>query len=236
MKKAGTSAISSPEEATRAKLLEVAGSVFAEHGYQAATVREICARAGANVAAVNYYFRDKMGLYEEVLRRSICAGEHADMRRALDAFKTPEEALRGLVTAMLHKMSRGDRGASSNFRIMAHEMAQPTPALANVVEDVLRPNYNKAREIIGKILDLDPDHDTTRLCAHSLIGQVVHYAHARPVILLLWPELRLTPERVDQIATHIADFTLRSLHALAREKKKTPQGGKNARASNRRTR
>lgn len=229
--------MSSPEEATRAKLLEVAGSVFAEHGYQAATVREICARAGANVAAVNYHFRDKMGLYEEVLRRSMCAAEHAEMRQALSAFKTPEEALRGLIAAMLHKMSRP---GASNFRIMAHEMAQPSPALASVVEDVLRPNYNKAREIIGKILHLDPDHDTTRLCAHSLIGQVVHYAHARPVILLLWTDLKLTPERVDQIAGHIADFTLRSLHSLAAQnkaaqnKRKPARGGKHARPANRR--
>ena len=44
----------SPEqEITRSRLLEAAGEVFAEHGFQATTVRDICARAGANVAAVN---------------------------------------------------------------------------------------------------------------------------------------------------------------------------------------
>ena len=53
---------------TRDKLIEAAGSVFAERGYRAATIREICRRAGANVAAVNYTFGDKMGLYTEVLR------------------------------------------------------------------------------------------------------------------------------------------------------------------------
>jgi AcrR family transcriptional regulator len=49
---------------TREKLLEAAGQIFAEHGFQAATVREICSRAGANVAAINYYFGDKVELYE----------------------------------------------------------------------------------------------------------------------------------------------------------------------------
>ena len=58
---------------TQAKLLEAAGQVFAEVGFQAATVREICARAGANVAAVNYHFGDKMGLYIEALRQSMGA-------------------------------------------------------------------------------------------------------------------------------------------------------------------
>src|SRR5579859_5566475 len=55
---------------TRRQLLEAAGGVFAEVGYQNATVREICRRAGANVAAVNYHFGDKENLYGEVIRYS----------------------------------------------------------------------------------------------------------------------------------------------------------------------
>jgi TetR/AcrR family transcriptional regulator, regulator of cefoperazone and chloramphenicol sensitivity len=53
---------------TEKRLLDAAGEVFAEFGYRAATVRQICEKAGANVAAVNYYFRDKEGLYLAVLR------------------------------------------------------------------------------------------------------------------------------------------------------------------------
>ncbi len=63
---------------TRDKLIEAAGHVFAERGYRAATIREICRRAGANVAAVNYTFGDKMGLYTEVLRHSVRAAKTAD--------------------------------------------------------------------------------------------------------------------------------------------------------------
>ena len=55
-------------EETRRQLLEAAGAVFAEVGFRDATVREICKRAGANVAAVNYHFGDKETLYLEVLR------------------------------------------------------------------------------------------------------------------------------------------------------------------------
>ena len=70
-------------ELTRDKLIEAAGHVFAERGYRAATIREICRRAGANVAAVNYTFGDKMGLYTEVLRHSVRAAPNGgDERRS----------------------------------------------------------------------------------------------------------------------------------------------------------
>src|SRR3954465_10694117 len=58
----------SSQTRTKQQLIEAAGQVFAEHGYRAATVREICLRAGANVASIHYHFGDKEKLYLEVLR------------------------------------------------------------------------------------------------------------------------------------------------------------------------
>jgi len=202
---------------TRAKLVEAAGVVFAERGFEAATVREICQRAGANVAAVNYYFRDKLGLYTEVLKESIRAGQGEAMQEALAGAKTPEEALRKLIKGMFRRMYGEGRPAWS-ARMMAHEMAHPTPALPQVIDEVMRPRYNQLRGLIGQILDLPPDHETTRLCAHSVIGQVVHYLHARPVIAILWPDLKISrPKDLQLVTNHIADFTLRNLRALARQ-------------------
>src|ERR1700682_3996592 len=74
---------------TREKLLEVAGKVFAERGYQAATIREICVRAGANVAAVNYHFGDKLGLYTEILQQSVRAAQIEAIQNALDKTARP---------------------------------------------------------------------------------------------------------------------------------------------------
>ena len=63
-----SSATDITHDKTRQRLLEAAGEIFAEQGFRQTTVRDICARAGANVAAVNYHFGDKEKLYSEVLR------------------------------------------------------------------------------------------------------------------------------------------------------------------------
>jgi TetR/AcrR family transcriptional regulator, regulator of cefoperazone and chloramphenicol sensitivity len=211
------------EDLTRTRLIEAAGEVFAEHGYQAATVREICTRAGANVAAVNYHFRDKMGLYVAVLENSLCASPPADVRALLERSATPEDALRQMIYRMLQRMyGKRERGAW-HVRIMAHELARPTAALDRVVAEVIQPSYTAMREIIGRILGLPPDDETTRLSALSVISQVVHYAHAQPVIVRVWPQFELTQERLDQIAAHITNFSLCSLRAMARQKKATTE-------------
>src|ERR1700685_1095104 len=96
-------------ELTRDKLIEAAGHVFAERGYRAATIREICRRAGANVASVNYTFGDKMGLYTEVLRHSVRTAKTAAMRAALDSRLSPEDTIRGVIRARLMSLCQEAR-------------------------------------------------------------------------------------------------------------------------------
>jgi TetR/AcrR family transcriptional regulator, regulator of cefoperazone and chloramphenicol sensitivity len=200
----------------RARLLDAATEVFAERGFHAATVREICLRAGANIASINYYFRDKLGLYTEVLRRAAGSVGHDAIRTIFERGMPPENALRAVIKAMITGLYGHDR-PTIPFRLMRHELLQPTPALSRVVEDVVRPNYAMLRATIGALLGLPPDHDTTRLCAHSVLGQILFYPQAAPMLALLWPKLQMTPERLDQIADHIADFSLAYLRTAKGE-------------------
>lgn len=192
---------------TRAKLIEIAGRVFAERGYRAATVREICLQAGANIAAVNYHFRDKLGLYTEVLRQSVCAAHMDRARAALDQNISPEEKLRAVIRVRVHSLRRADV-PDWHFRIVAHELAAPTPALPMVIDEALLPIHGRLLEIVGSLLELPPNDEKTRLCVYSIIGQMVLYALAQPVLARLWPGLKMTSQQLDRIADHIADFSL----------------------------
>jgi AcrR family transcriptional regulator len=55
-------------DARRAAILEAAIELFAEHGFEGASARAITSRAGANVAAIKYYFGDKIGLYHAAIQ------------------------------------------------------------------------------------------------------------------------------------------------------------------------
>lgn len=195
--------------------MQAAGEVFAEGGYDAATTRQICARAGTNVAAVNYHFGDKLGLYTEVLRSALLKPDMGPVEAALTA-KNPEEALRLFLVGRFRKMSEGDRPAWY-AKVMTHELAQPTPGLAVVVDTLIRPNALVLCGIVGRIIDRPPHHPQTRMCAHSIIAQVVHYVHARPVISRLWPEWKMTPEALDEIACHVTDFSLAALKGIRKQ-------------------
>ncbi len=212
---------------TRNSLVEAAGELFAEFGFYHTTVRQICDRAQANVAAVNYHFGDKAGLYMEVLRHSMRAAHLEKVRAAFAQNAKPEEILRAVVRARLQSL-RGQELGDWHFRIFAHELARPTPALKQVVDEAIRPVYQRMREVISKLLNLPRDHAQTRLCANSIIGQILFYAFARPVLNQLGPEMTMTQKQVDQLADHIADFSLAYLRRAHKEKGK--HGRKRARS------
>ena len=201
------------EDAARDRLLAAAGEVFAEEGYESATIRGICTRAGANVAAVNYHFRDKLGLYTAVVRQLM---EPPDAEGPVPSSVPPEEALRAFISAMVRRLCLDTDGRSHrSLRIMVHEMARPSAGLEVMVGQLVQPRYNVLRGIISGIINLPPDHDIVRLSAHSIIGQIVHYVHGRPVLVRVWPGMRFTPEQVDQIANHISEFSLAGLRNIA---------------------
>jgi TetR/AcrR family transcriptional regulator, regulator of cefoperazone and chloramphenicol sensitivity len=205
--------------ATREKLLEAAGQVFAERGYHHATIREICRLAGANVAAVNYTFGDKLGLYTEVLRQYLRAPQMAQLIGALDAATSPEEVARQLIRVRLQGLCSGKR-PDWGFRIVMHEFSQPTPAMTRVIDEAVRPIYKRSLSAVGQILGLPPDDETTRLCNNSIIGQVLFYAFSQPVLSRLQPDLKLTPQQVERIADHISEFSLAALAEMSRHKRK----------------
>lgn len=199
-----------PPDDTRSRLLAAAGTVFAEKGFEAATVREICQRADANIAAVNYYFQDKETLYLECVREAYCARDENEPMPAWSDETPAETKLRDYVRTFLRRLLARGR-PPWHFDLAMREMAHPTAACVEIVRDYIRPMAEVLREIVGELVPGRLDEGHRRLICFSIVGQCLFYHVHKPIIRELVGSAEYATYNVDLLADHIATFTLSAL-------------------------
>lgn len=199
------------------KLIDAAGQVFAERGLHAATIKEITDRAGVNMAAVNYHFRDKFELYAAVVRHALTLTAvipTSDELRGL-----PEDRLRRVIRGQIEDIFDPSRPAWRG-PLVAHEFAQPTGALDAVMEELIRPRSELIRGIVRDIVGPGVSEEQVISAAFSIGAQALFYLYHTELIRRLHPELleRISPE---EVANHIVEFSLPGLHAMRDKRKAT---------------
>ena len=196
------------DSGTRARLLEAAVEVFAGRGFREGTLREICQRAGANVAAVNYHFRSKERLYLQVLRDAFLRlkAEHP-----LEPSPTPPagiEEARARLREVVGRLAASILGTrpSTDALLLFREMIEPTVALDRLVAEFIRPRFEALE---GALSPFFAGRDERTLVLHTLsvLGQLVYYRCAGPVALRLLGERAFTPSLVEAIVDHVVGFT-----------------------------
>lgn len=212
--KAGPTSAEVSNEDTQHRLLMTAGEVFARRGFRDSTVREISTLAGANLAAVNYHFGDKKGLYHAVIA---CGQEAAGPMPADEAagISDPREALRVYCRAFLRRIL-DHRKPEWHSKLMAREMAEPTEALDEMVKMMIRPHWERLGAIVGAILGPAASPRLVRLATQSITSQMVFYAHARPVLDRLFPAEEWSPASIERRGEDVAAFSLAALDSLRR--------------------
>jgi AcrR family transcriptional regulator len=200
---------------TRDRLLRAAEQLFAERGFKAVTVREICQAARANVAAVNYHFGDKLGLYREVIQTAIDAMRQAtDAARAAGDGKPPDEQLRLYVGIFLRRLLAS--GHESINKLISREITDPTPALDELVEQGVRPRIEYLSSLISRMIGCDARDARVLRCVISVQAQSLMFARPNPVADRLGFTFSPTPAEIDEAARHIAEFSIAGIHAVAR--------------------
>ena len=201
---------------TRRRIIESAGEVFAERGFHSATVREITDKAGANIAAIHYHFRDKVELYAAALRLAHSAAAPISSQTG-----TPKQKLRGFIFSFLRHLLDPSR-PRWHGRLMAREMTEPTAALDQVVSESIRPRCESLRLIIEELCARKLTRDEIALATCSIVGQCLFYLHARPVVERLFPDLRCGPGEIDRLAQHITEFSLPGVRRLGQPRLTAP--------------
>lgn len=197
---------------TRQRLLDAACSVFALKGYRQATVSEICRRARANIAAVNYHFGGKAALYRESWRYA-----HQRMLEkfppdgGVPAHAPPTQRLRGRIRAILQCSLAPQNPA---VRIMAQEMETPTGLLHEVFRDAIGPLRQAIRQLMRELLGGGCDELTVKLCEMSVITPCLHVMRARRRREDHHELLR--PQALDDMVDHFTVFALAGIEEIRR--------------------
>lgn len=195
----------------RERILLAAGKEFAAHGYEAATVREICLAAGVNVAAVNYYFGDKRRLYIESVKHA-----HEERVRQVPLPEWPAgrpaaDRLRDFVANMVERML-GFGQPQWQVQLMLREILQPTDACRELVEDYIRPHFALLVSILDELCVGRLSEPELRRVAMSIIGQCFVYRAAGDVIGMLIPDDELRSlHGPRELADHVTRFALAAL-------------------------
>lgn len=203
----------SVEVDTRRRLIQAAGEVFGDLGFRAATVRQITERAGVNVAAINYHFRDKTELYAACLYEAKCTAIEAAGEWECDSDE-PEERLRHFIDRMLRRLLNPSRPRWHHL-LMSREILEPTGALDQLVEQGIRPDCRELESIVQQLTGGDLPRERVMMLAFSVVAQCVFYLQNRPIIERLYPKFRTKPPTVDQLIEHIYAFSVTAIREFA---------------------
>lgn len=208
------------EQSTKERLLEVACEVFAEKGYRDATVADICSRAGANVAAVNYYFHDKASLYAEAwglaFQRSL---EAYPPDGGVPADAPPERRLRGRVGSLLRRMADPQGYA---FEIINKEMVNPTGLLSEAIGEKIEPMRKNLQALVRELLGPEATDRQVQLCQRSILSQCMDPMVSRRRRQSISQVVRMKEDQtqeadVEALADHITRFSLAGIAEIRRK-------------------
>jgi AcrR family transcriptional regulator len=204
---------------TRARLIEAARSLFAEHGYDDVTVRDICREANASLALVNYHFGDKQGLYEEVIDEAI---------RLIQTFNqetmgAPEgssaaDKLEYFIRVFLGRVIQRRGHEAWVHNLIQHEMARPTAVAPRIGRLAIRPRIQYLATVIAELMGSGPTDPRVLECVGSVHGLCLIYARMGELPEPLRAAIIEVPWAgamdVDAAVAHVLTFSLAGIAAI----------------------
>lgn len=199
------------EPDVRRRLLDAASEEFAAKGYEGATVRDIVARAHANLNSINYYFGSKQELYVEVMRHQVALSDaaHPQLAREPRPGEDPVEVLRAAVRRIVTFLLDPN---SLLPRLYALELVNPSPAFeaasgGGVEQSALT---GAVRALLGS----KADAKLVARCVRTIYSQCAYYMFVRKVLPIVDPGFVADARTIDELTHHITEFSLGGLERL----------------------
>jgi Transcriptional regulator len=223
-KAAGDEPAKAKPDKTIARLLRVASEEFAENGWSNTTASAVCAKAGANAAAVNYYFGDKEGLYRAVWDRAV--------ELAIDSSRSPEMSSNSdrewlykyLRLCVLSVFAAGEGGLLP--KLIANEITDPSPISNEVLSEHLAPRIKDLETHLRSMLGQEVSDFQIGCCILAIHSQFSALTINRSARRNLFKNDAPTSAEADHFTREICAFIIggiRAIHATPenRRSKKT---------------
>jgi AcrR family transcriptional regulator len=177
---------------TRARLLDVAEELFAEHGLERVSVRDITEAAGANLGAINYHFGTREGLIEAVFERRISPVNKARLA-ALDALEAEARDHAPPVEAVLDALIRpaataclnDPKGGAAFGKLFGRCLAEPGPEVEALLSRQFAPLAERFQRALSRAL---PDLSRTDIFwrLRFTFGALHHFLLTRDKFVPKW--------------------------------------------------
>jgi len=194
---------------TERKILAAAVEVFAEKGFDGARTDEIAVNAGVNKAMIYYYFKSKENLYT-VIVETVFGEVYLILSRHLSHVdvKTPEEGIRSFIDSYVdfiytHRIF---------FKVMLWDLARGGAIVSRVAGKMMRDKIGEATGVFeqaardGYLRPFNPKHLFV-----SMIGMILFFFFAEPVIRVIWGEEPITPEHIDERKKEISNLIINGI-------------------------
>jgi len=200
---------------TKDRLLKAARAVFAERGVKEARVRDICAKAGANVAAVNYYFGGKEKLFMAVLADYMQAAQlRFPLDMDLEPGATAKDRLKAYIRSLLYKfLGDGDPLYEKLGMLLTTEFINPSDQFDEIMERFIMPQHGVLLGIVSELMPGSGER-SAHLCAAGVVGYCLLFDHMRQVIRRMCPEMALENLGVELLANFIFEYSLAGIERM----------------------
>lgn len=155
-------------EATRQRILEAAGALFAERGFARTESKLVADRAQVDLASINYHFGSREGLLRATLieaHQRIISFE--DITRIADSAQSAEAKLDAFIAIYFERLGQGGQWPGA---LLARHLLVASPELAGALPDVIGPKRAVLMAILSEITAIPADAPELAACLLAVVA------------------------------------------------------------------
>lgn len=201
-------------EATRTRILEAAGELFAAQGFAETTSKAIAAQAGVDLASINYHFGSRSGLYQAVLteahRRLV---DVADLQRLARSPAPAADKLSALIDRMVRNALSGPE--KWHISVLTAELLAPSSHIQALFQSEIPLKASLVAAILSEITGIPEEEPALQRCLLSVIAPCLLLQIGRRGIPGPVQTMLQMPGAV--LVEHLSRFAMAGLEAVSRD-------------------